>query len=131
MPFQAILVILAAVGIVSAQNFKLTCVNYKLNRNVLSGYCRKIDELYTETSISLSLGISNDNGSLIWEEDGKYAATCEGCRLQPDKRSVMGCLCQNSNRDLLYTEIDLNDGISNINGELEFSDNSTVKVFMY
>ncbi len=118
--FQGYLVILVLLNFASAGNFALSCVNYELIGTVLSGYCRKNDGFYIDTSIDLNTALENIIGVFKWNTNGNYGLSCYGCKLQAFNNSVIGCLCEIPGGELLYTQADLNERIINNDGLLQF-----------
>lgn len=103
-------------------NFGASCRSESITLNpvVLHATCKANNGQPHGTTLALDDGIGNDNGSLVFG-DQNFTRTCNGIFGHMSSGHlilVAGCLTRSQKR--IPTSIDLNGGISNINGNLEF-----------
>lgn len=112
-----------------AGGFKWSCGEYHVHPNgLLEGDCADFQGHAAWTSLDLNYGIANDNGHLHWRAGGGYAPSCSGCRIERGWMSEgwqvdfsnLECECRALDGSWVSTSIDLNDQISNQNGQLAF-----------
>ncbi|MEH2269627.1 MAG: CVNH domain-containing protein [Nostoc sp.] len=99
--------------------FSQTCKNISVDGSTLTATCEEADG-YTlsTTSIDLNPYIGNIDGTLDWDGE-KFALTCENIGLAGANR--LRAECEKADRQSsLGTYIDLNEHITNIDGNLKF-----------
>jgi hypothetical protein len=69
----------------------------------------------TTTGYDLNLCLGNSNGQLVYSngKNGQFAKSCGFCSFD---KSVLKCRCRNSKGNGIYSTIDLNNYLGNING---------------
>ena len=96
-------------------NFAASCNNIKLDAPSLSAYCRSINHDSNRTSINLNGYIINSNGHLIWQRNGNFSKSAKSCYLW---KTTLNCQLRSAGGQWLHSELNLNNRISNSNGNL-------------
>lgn len=102
--------------------FSQTCEKIELSGSRLSASCETISGRYTKTSIDLDRYIGNIDGTLEWG-DALFSLTCHDLDLAQSLRGgtyVLAGNCETRDQENSATEINLDEHIANIDGELEF-----------
>ncbi|KAK2043434.1 hypothetical protein LZ31DRAFT_542626 [Colletotrichum somersetense] len=87
----------------------------------LNANCEKFDYRWLDNRLQLSLCLANDHGVLRWSSRGNFDKSCQYCDIRSvDKNKVMlGCFCLPAyDKGLVYAEINLNERVRNMNGQL-------------
>ncbi|MDJ0718834.1 MAG: CVNH domain-containing protein [Prochloraceae cyanobacterium] len=101
----------------SAALFTKSCRDTNLNGATLSSSCKDRSGNYKSTSIGLNPFIGNSDGVLQWGSQN-FSNTCEGIRLEGAGALFANCKRRNGSSN--NTSINLDDRISNNNGNLTF-----------
>jgi hypothetical protein len=88
--------------------------------NILVANCKRMDQTWSTTKIDLNLCITNNDGNLQWKPSGGYGFSSLGCSLNG---STLKCQSKRMNGSLNNAEINLNDLISNLDGDLSCDNN--------
>ena len=89
--------------------------NVHLRGSILHADCEVTVGSYNASTIDLNDHVGNDNGILIWQPDGQFYSNSKNVKLE---RSIMKCRCEDSENTWHDTELDLNEKIEVIDGEL-------------
>jgi hypothetical protein len=108
-----------------ANNFSHTCTKLRLvNNTTLSADCRMENgQTHFGAMIDLNRIIVNRDGNLGWENNGVFAHSCNNIRLfaeQVPESDRLGAVCKKINGMTVFSFINLDEQISNINGDLQF-----------
>ncbi|KAL4930419.1 uncharacterized protein BDV17DRAFT_38673 [Aspergillus undulatus] len=112
-------ILLAATGaaLVAAQGYSSECTDVSLNNAWLVGTCPDGNGNKITSSVFLSAKLGNDDGTLVWSEDGTYRTTCQDCALTD--AATLQCKCRiASYSSYQTTTINLEEHISNYKGHL-------------
>jgi hypothetical protein len=82
---------------------------------VLAANCPNAAQALGSTTLDLSSCLTNTNGTLAWQNNGGFAASCSGCQLTG---SQLTCQCNNVSAQAVSTTIDLSANVNNCNGVL-------------
>ena len=100
--------------------FSLTSTYIGLNGVQLYALCKTVSGNKVESSINLNDCIANinaDNGVLTWAKGGDFAATSVAITLNG---TVLHAQCKHFDGSLNSSQLDLDERISNNNGQLSF-----------
>jgi hypothetical protein len=108
----------AAVGDAWAfRGFARPCKDIQINGAVLTASCKRHDGTFKTSRINLNPYIGNFNGKLKW--DGQdFIKTCYDISLSGN--SILSAKCQTTAQFHITSFIDLEDSISNMDGNLRF-----------
>ncbi|HEY2515747.1 MAG TPA: CVNH domain-containing protein [Polyangiaceae bacterium] len=95
--------------------FSASCTGIALNGSVLTATCNDTSGRGVASTMNLDSCVTNNDGVAQFEVNGGYSASCSGCALSG---SVLGCRCDDVSGQAQATSIDLNQGVSNCNGQL-------------
>ncbi len=97
--------------------FTDSCRDTNLNGPILSSSCKDRNGNYKYSSIGLNPFIGNRNGLLHWGGEN-FANSCEGIRLEG--AGALFANCKKVNGDFNDTNINLDNRISNTDGNLTY-----------
>ena len=125
--FSCLLAIALSFGFLTSNawatgQFSQTCENIELSGSTLSASCETMSGSYTETEIDLDEYIGNIDGTLKWG-DHLFSLTCNDLGLAQSLRGgtyVLAGTCRTRDQRRSATEINLDEHIANIDGQLEF-----------
>ena len=127
LPISASLLMISMGKAQASGQFSKTC-NYTAlqppknfsKKAILTADCRRRDgSINYEASINLNNYITNDNGYLRWASNGDFQESCYAAELIGPH--TIEALCRARNGNYYYDDIDLDDHISNINGNLVYN----------
>ncbi|KAH7909425.1 Cyanovirin-N [Hygrophoropsis aurantiaca] len=107
--------LLAIAPSVLAGGFASSCSNYGVSGGELYGTCRRDDGSTGSTEINLNGCLVNSNGQVGCRKGGDYAATCSDCSFSG---TTYTCECTNDDHKPVRSSVNLNDCITNDNGNL-------------
>ena len=123
LPISASLLMISMGKAQASGQFSKTCNYITLEskdfskRAILTADCRRRDgSTNSGASINLNDYIVNDNSYLRWASHGDFQESCEAAYLID--QHTMEAICRARNGDYYYDDIDLDDHIANINGNL-------------
>ncbi|MEI6429793.1 MAG: CVNH domain-containing protein [Pseudanabaena sp. ELA607] len=94
-----------------------TCQNISISGSILTASCERNNGTYKDSRINLNPYIGNSDGRLIWD-DQNFASTCNDMTLSG--RSILSAKCLTNAYFRIFSFIDLDDRIVNIDGSLRF-----------
>lgn len=103
--------------------FSKSCTNSEMISSFLLSSCSRKNGITNKTWIDLNKYISNDDGLLKWKNDDGFIESCEGIRLSSSlatKHTEMNADCEIEGY-LVENNIDLDEHITNIDGQLEYN----------
>lgn len=100
-----------------AGNYSQTCDRVRLENAELKAVCRKRNQIPMDTSLNLDEDIDNTNGVLRFGGQN-FSQTCSGINLQGE--ATLKAVCDDRQGFPKDTELNLDEGISNIDGSLRF-----------
>lgn len=99
--------------------FNQTISNIRLVGVGLFGDCQRVDGSSNTSVIGLNECIANQDGELVWQEQGEFESSCENISLSSDGVRLT-CDARHSNGEMVSASLDLSERIRNKNGELTF-----------
>jgi len=104
-------------------NFSQSCNDIKLDVSsygdiTLKAQCKDRRGIYGNTEFDLEQFISNDDGSLSWNQDDKFSNVTDTCKDISVVSSYMDAVCKKDDGSTQETTLDLDYYIGNIDGEL-------------
>ena len=106
--------------------FSRTCRDIQLTDDVgLEATCRTINGQNSQTGLNLNHHIINRNGQLRWRRNGNYIDSCHSCDVTTfggggSIRTILDCQCQRIDRSWVSAQLNLDERIANINGQLRY-----------
>ena len=101
----------------ASKAFSRTCKDIQINGAVPTASCQRHDGTFKSTRINLNPYIGNFNGRLKW--DGQdFIQTCYDISLSGN--SILSAKCKTNAQVYITSFIDLEDSISNMDGNLRF-----------
>ena len=96
--------------------FSQTSTKIAINGSVLSADCRTIEGSYRSSTLDLSTCLSNNDGTLVWAQNGNFWKTADSSILiEP---ATFQCKCIRINGFYETSSINLDEKIANIDGTL-------------
>ena len=96
--------------------FSHSSTKIAIKGSVLSADCRRIDGSYHTSTLDLSTCLSNNNGTLVWAQNGNFWKTADSSILiEP---ATFQCKCIRINGFSETSSINLDEKIANDNGIL-------------
>lgn len=125
LPISTSLLLISMGKALASGDFSRTCQNIKLYTNrymgrvYLNGDCRMRDgNIDHFAAIDLGDYITNNDGKILWSRDGNFQDSCTPPKLF--NSHILGTTCRKRNGQYVYGEINLNEHIANIDGELKY-----------
>jgi hypothetical protein len=104
-----------------AGDFTRTCSNITLVGTALEAMCRTINQGQARSGISLNRYIANIDGRLTWRRNGNYSASSQNFELDQESGvTFLHCDCQRRDGTWTSSALNLDERISNINGQLTY-----------
>jgi hypothetical protein len=99
------------------RGYTATCALAQLQAGrVLAANCLNASQALGATTLDLSSCLTNTNGTLAWQNNGGFAASCSACQLTGGAQ--LTCQCNNVSAQAVSTSMDLSANINNCNGVL-------------
>jgi len=105
-------------GVLALGNFSQSCKDIEIHGSELLASCRKVDGKFNPTSINLNPFIANVDGKLKWQPKN-FLESCFFPELFDNH--TLKAKCKTRVQDFVYTTINLDNHIANIDGNLRFN----------
>jgi hypothetical protein len=99
-----------------AVGFSATCTDVHYINGMLYATCKTGKGDTNFAAIRLGDLLANDNGALNWRQDGGFASSCYGIRIEHNRR--LKATCPRIDGSESYMDIDLDEKINNLGGNL-------------
>jgi len=101
--------------------FTKSCTNIDLVGASLFADCKDQNGRPTNAGISLNNRIGNEDGRLVWENDGNFSGSTRNCDVETSSgRTFLHCDSQRRDGSWTSSSLNLDEHIADINGSLRY-----------